>query len=233
MSPFFRQVSKLCSWLAAILILGTAAAAYAQSPRGAGDLQFLFAFGALTGPAGKQKAVPVQNDMILRSGEQLKLFIEPKNEIYVYFFHLSSEGDLTFLYPGEGQSARIKPGLQVFIPDGPRWFQLDTLTGQEKFYLIASAQQLDRLENLSARHIQLKDKPELQASADSILNEIKQLRLKHKNLSTPAEKPVRIGGSLRSPQPKDSPVFPDITPLAAEITAPGGFYDRIFTIDHR
>jgi hypothetical protein len=233
MNPFLRRIPKLCLWLSAILIAGAATAAYAQSPRGPSDMQFLFAFGALTGPEGKQKAMPVQNDMVLRSGERLKLFLEPKNEIYVYLFHLSSEGDLTFLFPGEGQSALIKPGSQVFIPEGTRWFQLDTLTGQEKFYFIVSAQQLDRLENLYTRHVTLKDKPALQASTDSILNEIKQLRLKHKNLSAPAEKPVRIGGSLRGPQPKDSPVFPDITPLATEITAPGGFYGRIFTIDHR
>jgi hypothetical protein len=233
MSPFLRRIAKRCLWLSVILIAGTATAAYAQSQRGPDDMQFLFAFGALTGSEGKHKAIPVQNEMVLHSGERLKLFIEPKNEIHVYLFHLSSEGELTFLFPGEGQSALIKPDSQVFIPEGTRWFQLDTLTGQEKFYFIVSAQPLDRLENLCNRHVTLKDKPAQQASTDSILNEIKQLRLKHKNLSAPAEKPVRIGGSLRGQKSKEPPVLPEVTSLASEISAPGGFYSRTFTIDHR
>jgi hypothetical protein len=196
-------------------------------------MQFLLAFGALTGPEGKEKVIPVQNETLLRSGDRLKLYIEAKGAIHVYLLHLSGEGEIVFLYPGEGQSASIPPGAAVHIPDGPQSFQLDTHTGQEKFFLLVSAQRLQRLESLYAQHLTLKEKAALQSSADSILNEIKQLRLKHKDLSAPAEKPVRIGGSLRGQKPKDAPVFPDVTPLASEISVPGGFYGRTFTIDHR
>ena len=65
------------------------------------------------------------------------------------------------------------------------------------------------------------------------LNEVKQIRLKYRSLATPAEKPVRIGGSLRGPETKGPGVLPDITPLANDIAATGGFYSRTFTIDHR
>lgn len=75
-----------------------------------------------------------------------------------------------------------------------------------------------------------KDPPELHASAEAIQNEIKRLRQQHQPLSAPAEKLVRIGGSLRAPQA--AAALPDITPLAVEITAPG-FFSRTFTIDHR
>jgi len=71
----------------------------------------------------------------------------------------------------------------------------------------------------------------VQSSTDAILDEIKGLRQKHRQLSAPAEKPVRIGGSVRG-QPSSTPAVPDITPLAAEVTAPG-FYSRTFSIDHR
>jgi hypothetical protein len=72
----------------------------------------------------------------------------------------------------------------------------------------------------------------VQSSTDAILDEIKGLRQKHRQLSAPAEKPVRIGGSVRGQLPSGAPVVPDVTPLAAEVTAPG-FYSRTFSIDHR
>jgi len=233
MRTIFRHLSQRCMCLFILGCAVWATAAHAQSPSRPGDLQFLFAFGAVTGPEGKQKLIAVQNETILRSGDRLKIFIEPKSPTHVYLLHLSAEGEIVFLYPGEGQTASIQPGAAVHIPDVSRWFQLDTHTGHEKFYLLVSGQPLQRLENLYAQHVTLKEKAELQSSTDSILNEIKQLRLKHRDLSAPAEKPVRIGGSLRGQKPKDTAIFPDVTSLATEISASGGFYSRTITIDHR
>lgn len=233
MRTIFRHLSQRCMWLFILGCAVWATAAHAQSPSQPGDMQFLLAFGAVTGPEGKQKLIAVQNETLLGSGDRLKLFIEPKSAVHLYLLHLSAEGEIVFLYPGEGQSASLPPGAAVHIPDVSRWFQLDTHTGYEKFYLLVSAQPLQRLENLYAQHVALKEKTALQSSTDSILNEIKQLRLKHRDLSAPAEKPVRIGGSLRGQKPKDASMFPDVTSLATEISAPGGFYGRTFTIDHR
>jgi hypothetical protein len=229
----FRHLSQRCAWLFIFICTVAATAAHAQSPSQPGDMQFLFAFGAVTGPEGKQKVIAVQNETILRSGDRMKLFIEPKSALHLYLLHLSAEGEIVFLYPGEGQSASLPPGVALHIPDVSRWFQLDTHTGQEKFFLLVSAQPLHRLEKLYSEHVALKEKTALQSSTDSILNEIKQLRLKHRDLSAPAEKPVRIGGSLRGQKPQDASIFPDVTSLASEISAPGGFYGRTFTIDHR
>lgn len=233
MLTIFRHFPQRCKWLFILICAVSATAVQAQSPSQPGDMQFLFAFGAVTGPEGKQKVIAVQNETLLRSGDRLKLFIEPKSAVHLYLLHLSAEGEIVFLYPGEGQSAIILPGVALHIPDVSNWFQLDTHTGQEKFFLIVSAQPLQRLENLYAQHVTLKEKTALQSSTESILNEIKQLRLKHRDLSAPAEKPVRIGGSLRGQKPKDASIFPDVTSLASEISAPGGFYGRTFTIDHR
>jgi hypothetical protein len=233
MLTIFRNLSQCCVWLFILVFTVSAPTAHAQSPSQTGDMQFLFAFGAVTGPEGRQKLIAVQNETPLRSGDRLKIFIEPKSAVHVYLLHLSAEGEIVFLYPGEGQSASMLPGVAMHIPDVSRWFQLDTHTGQEKFYLLVSAHPLQRLENLYAQHITLKEKAELQSSTDSILNEIKQLRIKHRDLSAPAEKPVRIGGSLRGQKPKDGSIFPDVASLASEISAPGGFYGRTFNIDHR
>jgi hypothetical protein len=215
-----------------ILILVLSAGAYAQSRPGKSELNFLYAFGAQTGAQAGGKIIPVQNETTLRSGDRLKLFVEPKAELYFYLVHLSSQGDLTPLFPVDSKPARIAPGSQVFLPEGSQWYELDAHPGAEKFFMLVSAERLERLEELCGRHVTLKDKSETQSSADAILDEIKRLRQKHKQLSAPAEKPVRIGGSVRGEQPSSSSAAPDVTPLAAEVTA-AGFYSRTFSIDHR
>ena len=60
-----------------ILVLGLSAGAYAQSRPGKSELHFLYAFGAQAGG----KIIPVQNETTLRSGDRLKLFVEPKAEL--------------------------------------------------------------------------------------------------------------------------------------------------------
>jgi hypothetical protein len=126
----------------------------------------------------------------------------------------------------------VTPGTQVFVPEGLSWLQLDSHPGQEKFYLIVSAQKPERLEELLGRHADLKEKKDTQASIDAILDEVKALKQKNMPFNAPAEKPVRIGGTRRGPEPSPSAAAGDITPLATEITAPG-FYSRTFIIDHR
>lgn len=215
----------------AVLFVASAVAS-AQTASGKRDMGFQYAFGAYVGPQGKGKVIPVQNETTLRAGDRLKLFFEPKSDLNFYLLHMSSQGELTPLYPVEAKPARVAPGTQVFIPAGNQWFELDTHPGQEKFFLIVAADRLERLEELCARHPTLKTPADLQSSVGAILDEIKRLRQQYKQLTAPAEKPVRIGGSVRGQQPSGAPVVPDITPLAAEVKAPG-FYSRTFSIDHR
>jgi hypothetical protein len=227
MGSLYRRIAVL---LAVIFI--ASAVAYAQTPAGKNDIGFLYAFGAYVGPQGKGKVVSVQNETTLRVGDRLKLFFEPRSDQYFYLLHISSQGELTPLFPAAAQPAKVAAKTQLFIPAGNNWFELDAHPGQEKFFLIATAERLDRLEELCNRHTALTDKADVQSSTDAILDEIKGLRQKHRQLSAPAEKPVRIGGSVRGQLPSGAPVVPDVTPLAAEVTAPG-FYSRTFSIDHR
>ena len=227
MGSLFRRIAVL---LAVIFI--ASAVVYAQTPAGKSDIGFLYAFGAYVGPQGKGKVVSVQNETTLRVGDRLKLFFEPKSDQYFYLLHISSQGELTPLFPAEAQPAKVAARTQLFIPAGNNWFELDAHPGQEKFFLIATAERLERLEELCSHHLTLKDKSEAQSSADAIQNEIKHLRQQYKQLTAPAEKPVRIGGSVRGQPPSSAPVAPDVTPLAVEVTAPG-FYSRTFSIDHR
>ena len=213
-------------------LLGLPGASTAQSAA-APELQFLFAFGAVTGPNDKPRVQAVQNEAVLRSGDRLKFFIEPRTPVWVYILHQAADGELTVITPAEGVPAALATGRPVYVPAAENWLQLDHQTGTERFHVLVAAQALEPLEPLLAAHAALTEKPALQSSTEAILNEIKQLRLKHRNLAAPAEKPVRIGGSLRAPETAGPGVLLDITPLAADITAAGGFYSRTFTIDHR
>jgi hypothetical protein len=227
-----RSPPRKIALLFTVIICSVSTAAMAQNQPGKSDINFLYAFGAFVGSKGSGKVVPVQNDTTLHSGDRLKLFFEPRSDLNFYLLHMSSQGELTPLYPVEPKPARVSPGTQVFIPAGNQWFELDAHSGQEKFFLIVAGERLERLEELCARHATLKAPADLQSSAAAILDEIKRLRQQYKQLTAPAEKPVRIGGSVRGQQPSGSPVVPDITPLAIEITAPG-FFSRTFSIDHR
>lgn len=213
-------------------ILMTALPCEAQSGPSKTEINFLISFGAQVNAQGGGKVVPVQTESVLHTGDRLKLFLEPKSPLYLYLLHVGAKGELTTLHPVPPQPARVGPGAQKFIPDGNKWFELDHQTGQEKFHLIASAEKLDRLEELCARHAALTEPAPAQSSSEAILNEIKQLRQQHQQLTAPAEKPVRIGGSVRGQKPPASAVIPDITHLATEVTAEG-FFSRTFTIDHR
>jgi hypothetical protein len=216
----------------AVLIM-TPIALFSQTQPSRSDIGFLYAFGAHVGPQeGGGKVVPVQTEDSLRAGDRLKLYFEPKGDLHFYLLHVSSQGELSLIVPPAAQSAQITAGTQLFVPAGALWFELDGHPGQETFFLLASGKPLERLEELLTRHRTLKEQPELRTSADAILSEVKRLLQQHQQLSAPAEKPVRIGGSLRAPQPSGASALPDITPLAVEVTAPG-FYSRTFTIDHR
>lgn len=213
-------------------ILMTALPSNAQSGPSKTEISFLISFGAQIDAKGGGKVVPVQTESVLHTGDRLKLFLEPRSHLHLYLLHVGSKGELTPLHPVPPQPARIDPGAQKFIPEGTQWFELDSQAGQEKFHLIASAEKLDRLEELCTRHVALTEAAAVKSSSESILNEIKQLRQQHQQLTAPAEKPVRIGGSVRGEKPRAASVIPDITHLATEVTAVG-FFSRTFTIDHR
>lgn len=229
----FRRRFVVAAILVGIGALPWPAAPGSAQSNGAPELRFLFALGAVTGPADKPHLQAVQNDAVLRSGDRLKFFVEPRTPASAYVLHQAADGELTVIAPAEGRPATLEPGRAVYVPAADNWLQLDHQTGTERFHVVVASQRIESLDALLSGHAAITEKAALQASSEAILNEIKQLRLKHRNLSTPAEKPVRIGGSLRAPDTIGSGALLDIAPLASEITATGGVYIRTITIDHR
>lgn len=197
-----------------------------------GVLHFLFAAGAQLVKPGDPKPVPVESHAVLNSGDRIKFFLEPRSNVYFYLFHLGPHGDLSLLFPPDLKKPQAPPGQQVYVPEGPLWYELDATSGTEKFFFLASNSALGQLENLYARHASLKNRSEIQSSTQGILNEIARLNKQRRPLTAPAERPIRIAGKQRGSQGTDAAALPDITPFAREIVAQG-FYSKTLTIDHR
>ena len=120
---------------------------------------------------------------------------------------------------------------KYYIPRDNMWFELDQQIGLEKFFLLASEKRLTELEALYSSYLGA-DPQEKQGLAKKIVTKIREIKRKNRKLSTTAERPVQIGGNTRGAKKNRKEQYPDIDPIAAEVSA-GNFYSRTFTIDHQ
>lgn len=223
---------KVWPMLLTAVVLATAPVA-APPCAAAGDappaLRFRWSFCAQVGPPEQPRIVPITGDTALRTGDRIKFFWQPVTACHLYLLHLSSQGKLCLLYPADPAAEPPPPERELFIPEGPAWFQLDAHTGREVFYLLASRERLADLEDLIARHLQA-SRDGAGATVAPVLAEVQRLRREHLPRAAPAERPVRLGGNLRGDgEPTGAR---DIRIFATDIAAPG-FFGRTFTLDHQ
>ena len=203
-----------------------AGAAFAQAP---GTVRFRFAFGAI--PGGAPPALTaITKDTTLKTGDRIKLMVELQQPGFVYLIHRGPKAEIDLLFP-PALSAPVPVGRKHYVPEGPGWLTLDDTTGDETFYLVGSAERLGALEALLARYAGAPDAGKPAVSAD-IVAEIRRLRAEHRNVAAAAERPVIIGGNVRSLDPAAGKELPDVSTVAVEITG-GAFYARTFTVTHR
>ena len=217
----------ISSWL---ILPVTIPCAAAQDDASSGNLKFNYAFVALPNTTESPRLVAIQNKHQLNSGDKLKIYLEALSEAYFYFFHLGPAGVLSQIFPENHQSARMIPDQKAVIPERDQWFELDSITGIEKFFLIASHERQNRLERLYEDYLKADENEPKKRLKKLIMDEIRKIR--RENLSKNAERPVRIGGNFRDPGQRDSDATLDIVDLASNVTT-NGTYSRSFTIDHR
>jgi hypothetical protein len=221
MTPVMRHCSR--TLLVAGLLAG---AAFAQAP---GTVHFRFAFGAI--PGGAPPALTaITQDTTLKTGDRIKLMVELQQPGFVYLIHRGPKAEIALLFP-PALAAPVPVGRKHYVPEGPAWLTLDEVTGDETFYLLGSPTRLGSLETLLTRYAAEPDSGKPAVSTE-IVAEIRRLRAEHRNVATPAERPVIIGGNVRSLDPASGKSLPDVSTVAVEITA-GPFYARTFTVTHR
>lgn len=169
----------------------------------------------------------------LKSGDQLKMMVELQTPCFVYLFHHTSPDQIRLLFPYTTAQLESHAELnrRYFIPAGEEWFELDERVGQEVFSLLVSKRRLPELEELYNRYLGAEGSRKAEVG-EQLLAEIRELRRRHRQLTTAAERPVAIGGAIRGLDKAPGGGKPDISSLAVEWSA-SEFISRTFTIDHR
>ena len=181
---------------------------------------FVWAFEALVAEGNVTKQVSIKEDMQLKTGDQLKMFVELRKPCFVYVIHHGAGGEIHRLFPYDIQqfTTDYQTSKTYEIPPNDGWFRINEQAGLETFYLVASAPRLMDLEQLLATYAAAQP-AEQPLAATNILAELRNLLKQHRASVKPG-RPVPIAGNMRKGIE------------GVEITAPQ-FYIETFTIEHR
>jgi len=231
----FRITSILSAVFVLLLLESACSLAAEDTPGRSADPEVIFrwAFTAMSGQDAKARVLPVTQEMTLKSGDQLKMMVELERKCFVYIFHDNQHDSIKLLFPYALQQFEgdYQPNRKYYIPRAEAWFRLDEKPGREVFYLIASAKRLDELEKAYLRH----DSAEAAFKAETaraLLDRIKEIKRQHRELTSPAERPVPIGGALRNVEKVEDPNRFDIAAFADEVLS-SGFVARTYSIEHK
>lgn len=196
------------------------------------SITFLWAFTALTGTQHDKRVIGLTTDSVLYSGDKFKIMFEAEDRCYFYILFKGSDEKTLVLYPKKFESNRhlAIENESTFLPSKYDWFTLDEKTGKETLYVLVSPETLPEIESLLEQYYS--------ASSESrdrvgqlIVNFIDKKESFNRPLIAKAEKPIQIGGAIRS---LSSSALPEneISKFTEEITVEE-FFIRTYSIEHR
>jgi len=228
---FVRSFSSLA--LAFVFLFHSILLAAPGSQKKSNGPRLLWAFGAIRASSNPPKVEPVRTKMVLSSGDKLKMMIQLRRKCFVYLIHRDSQGDFTMLFPyslkqfdTDYQTAR-----NYYAPKGEAWFQLDSRTGNETFYLIASDQRLLDIEYTYEKYASSEESKK-QNLAGQMLSELNMITETHLASSEGVEKLADKESVLRGFERATGADPTDIAGLAREISF-DNIYSETFVVDHR
>ena len=197
------------------------------------EVCFRWAFGAMVGQKGDRRLVAITRDTVLKTGDRLKLSLQLESRCFIYLFYRTAEDDIYLLFPNTLQQFETdyKVGKKYYIPEGTKWFELDENIGLERFYMLASAEKLMKLEMFYIKYHSADDSNK-QVLAKKLISEIHRTIKQHYTFTAAAERPIAIGGNIRGMVNNEKEAFPDIDPIASEVST-SNFYSKTFTIEHK
>jgi hypothetical protein len=111
----------------------------------------------------------------LTAADNYRLLVEPARTCYLYVFQHTFSGSLVRLFPGETYSVSKNPlssGQRVHLPSEPNWLYVGEHEGQDRLYVIASAQPLHDVEAIYMRYAQAEDISSKQEAVDRLLERL-------------------------------------------------------------
>jgi len=148
---------------------------------------------------GAHKTIELRDGAVVRSGDGIRLIVEPGSGCAIYVLHQSPGGIFSLVFkrePAANESSGDK-GDRIRIPSADGWMRLDSELGSERFFVLGTPTPLPRLDELLDLN-GAADPAARQEIAARIDAEISALASKHKSLSKLAERPAIIGGMVRS-----------------------------------
>ncbi len=139
---------------ASLVACGHPAASTPTAPTGSGSQSPVVATGpldvSLRVRAERAKMhLDVAPDDALRTGDYVELYVDVTAPAYVYVVQFLANGTSAVLFPETGDR-KIEPGKSFRIPEGGDgdWFQLDSTTGIENLYVVASREPVAKVDSL-------------------------------------------------------------------------------------
>jgi hypothetical protein len=197
------------------------------------NIGFEWAFGVLASKGKVLIPVPITCDTVLKSGDEIKMMVKLTKDCYVYLVHYGSTGEINLLFPYGIRQFQTDYAIDknYYVPKGRNWSVLDKNTGKEVFFLVASTERLLDLEVKLGNYFSA-DPADRKPLAQGVVSEIRGLRNRYSTFATLAEKPVTIGGNIRSTDTVKVARRPDVADIATQISAKN-FFSKTITIDHQ
>jgi len=174
--------------------------------------------------------ISISPDTTLRTGDKIKMYLKTVNECFFYLFYHNPEGQLQLIYPDSLPSKALASGTHLTVPLGDQWFELDDQTGMETFHVLVSPTRLRSIETLYEDYRQ--HASEKGSSAARVISAIERLRNQQRPLTSIAERPLSIGGTIRGASDKGTETTEKRLDHLAENIVTDNVFCRTYTIEH-
>ncbi|MDM8539830.1 DUF4384 domain-containing protein [Desulfococcaceae bacterium HSG9] len=224
---------KLINFIFVILFFALSTLTYISDSY-AENIAFQWAIGAVKSDSDGKEIIPITDNSVLRTGDRFKIYFELQEQFYLYLFYRSSTDEIMMLFPFgfEAGDSSFQITQKHFIPPDENWYQFDENVGTERFYLLASIRRLEKIETLYKKYMN-SSSTRKKALAKKIMAEIRNTIKRHKPLLVAkAERPVTIGGTLRSPPLTTAEAKSGLVSIAQTVSA-SDFYSRIIVVEHK
>lgn len=225
----FLEALRLAVIVTILIVLSPAAAqAETSSPD---TIEVSWVLAGMESDADPPYMTNIPTKAALRTGDKIKMYLKTHRKCFFYIFHQTSGGRMLLLFPPSLPSEAIASGVQLTIPEGDKWFQLNNQAGTESFHVLIAHAALRTIETFYEAHRQ--DTEDNGLSTVRLLLMIEQLRNDQRPLTSNAERPLAVGGTLRGGEAINTEATLEQLDRLAEYINTSKVFCRTYMIEHQ